>query len=83
MYEMAENKKAASPMLSVSNDENDILSNRKMPPNAIMAARARQSAGKIFLPPIEAMDEVERYRLSTGSPSDDDDDAKEAENFNV
>ena len=89
MQEMAATKRASSPMFSLSNDENDKLSNRKMPPNPIMAARARQSAGKIFHPPMKAMNEVERYRLSTGNPSDDDDDdddddgANEAQIFDV
>ena len=62
-----------SPMSPSSYDHHNTISNKKAPPNAIAAARARQSTGKIFYPPIKAMNDVERYRLSTGNQKNDDD----------
>ena len=53
------------------------LSNRKSPPNAVAAARARQSTGKMFYPPVNAMNDVERFRLSTRNHSDEEDDDDE------
>lgn len=79
MREMARIDRKKSPM----SPSHDNLSNKKLPPNPIAAARARQSIGKIFLPPMNVMNEVEQYRLSKGSESDDEDDNQEAEIYDV